>query len=263
MSAALRVDGRAVAAATGGVAFDPAKPVVIFLHGAGMDRTAWALQTRYFAFRGRAVLAVDLPGHGASEGPPLESVEAMAEWVWALADAAGVRRAALAGHSMGSLAALAAAALAPERCARLALVGTAAAMPVNDVLLRAARGDPEAAARMIVSWGFGARGRFGGARMPGMWIRGGGLALLARGAAALGADFAASDAWRGGPAAAARVACPTLVVTGDEDRMTPPGSAAPLLEALRDGSEVVIADCGHMHMAEQPERTLDALAAFL
>ena len=45
--------------------------------------------------------------------------------------------------------------------------------------------------------------------------------------------------------------------------MTPPGSEAPLLEALPDARRVVIPDCGHMHMAEQPSRTLDALAAFL
>ena len=263
MSATFAVAGRTARAATGGVAFDASRPLVVFLHGAGMDRTVWASQTRWFAWRGRAVLAVDWPGHGASEGPPLASVEAMAEWVWALADAAGARRAALVGHSMGSLAALAAAALAPERCAKLALLGTAAAMPVNPALLKATRDDPAAAARTIVSWGFGARGRFGGAHTPGLWIAGGGLALLARGASALAADFAASDAWRGGPAAAAKVTCPTLIVVGDEDRMTPPGSESPLLEALPNARRIVIPDCGHMHMAEQPSRTLDALAAFL
>ena len=263
MSAAFAVDGRMARASTGGVAFDPSRPLVVFLHGAGMDRTVWASQTRYFGYRGRAVLAVDWPGHGASEGPPLASVEAMAAWVWALVDAAGVREAALVGHSMGSLAALAAAAAAPERCAKLALLGTAAAMPVNPALLKATRDDPAAAARVIVSWGFGARGRFGGAHTPGLWIAGGGLALLARGAAALATDFAASDAWRSGPEAAAKVACPTLIVAGDEDRMTPPGAEAPLMAALRDARREVIADCGHMHMAEQPARTLDALAGFL
>ncbi len=263
MSAAFEVAGRAVRAATGGVAFDASKPLVVFLHGAGMDHTVWALQTRYFAWRGRAVLAVDWPGHGASEGPPLDSIEAMAAWVWALVDAAGADGAALVGHSMGSLAALAAAALAPERCRRLALIGTAAAMPVNTALLDATRDDPAAAARMIVSWGFGARGHFGGNRAPGLWIMSGGLSLLARGAGALHVDFAASNAYDAAVDAAAKVACPVLVVSGAEDRMTPPRSAAPLLAAMRDARQVTIADCGHMHMAEQPERTLDALAGFL
>ena len=65
----LTVDGRAVSATTGGTDFDPAKPAVIFLHGAGFDRTAWRLQTRWFAHHGRSVLAVDFPAHGWSYGP--------------------------------------------------------------------------------------------------------------------------------------------------------------------------------------------------
>ena len=61
----LTVNGRAVSATTGGTDFDPAKPAVIFLHGAGFDRTAWRLQTRWFAHHGRGVLAVDFPAQAA------------------------------------------------------------------------------------------------------------------------------------------------------------------------------------------------------
>ena len=68
----LTVNGRAVFATTGGTDFDPAKPAVIFLHGAGFDRTVWRLQTRWFAHHGRSVLAVDFPGHGWSDGPALD-----------------------------------------------------------------------------------------------------------------------------------------------------------------------------------------------
>ena len=74
------VDGREVFATTGGTDFDPAKPAVVFLHGAGFDRTAWRLQTRWFAHHGRSVLALDFPAHGRSDGPALTSVPAMADW---------------------------------------------------------------------------------------------------------------------------------------------------------------------------------------
>ena len=67
----LTVDGHKVYAATGGRSFEPAKPAVIFLHGAGCDHTVWQLPARWFAWHGSSVLAVDLPGHGRSEGPPL------------------------------------------------------------------------------------------------------------------------------------------------------------------------------------------------
>ena len=102
----LTVNGKRVHAATGGRDFDPALPAVVFVHGAGMDHTVWALQARYFAHHGRAVLAVDLPGHGGSEGPSLDSIAAMGDWLAAVIEAAGSEQAALVGHSMGSLAAL-------------------------------------------------------------------------------------------------------------------------------------------------------------
>src|SRR3546814_7797116 len=104
------VDGRAVFAHTGGQPFDRDLPVLVLVHGAGMDHTHWGLQTRYFAHHGYAVLAPDLPGHGRSQGPAPDSIEAYADWLLRLLDAGGTRRAALAGHSMGSLIALAAAA---------------------------------------------------------------------------------------------------------------------------------------------------------
>jgi len=102
----LKVDGREVFATTGGTDFDAAKPAVVFLHGAGFDRTAWRLQTRWFAHHGRSVLAVDFPAHGWSAGPMLASVGAMADWTAHLIAAAGLTNAALVGHSMGALAVL-------------------------------------------------------------------------------------------------------------------------------------------------------------
>src|SRR5438874_3683443 len=97
------VGGRSVYAYTGSRGFDAARPTIVFVHGAAHDHSVWALQSRYFAYHGRNVLAIDLPGHGRSSGPPLPSVEAIADWLAALLDAAQVRQAALVGHSFGSL----------------------------------------------------------------------------------------------------------------------------------------------------------------
>ena len=84
----LIVNGIETYAATGGSAFDPARPVV-FVHGAGLDRTVWVLLSRWFAHHGSSVLAPDLPGHGRSAGALLGSIAAMADWTVALVDAAG------------------------------------------------------------------------------------------------------------------------------------------------------------------------------
>src|SRR5271166_3340426 len=98
--------GHRLFAATGGRPFEAGRPTVIFLHGAGMDHTVWALQTRWFAHHGRNVVALDLPGHGRSAGPALCRIEDMAALVVEIAAAVAVEHVALVGHSMGALVAL-------------------------------------------------------------------------------------------------------------------------------------------------------------
>ena len=259
----LTVDGRRVYAATSGRTFDPARPAVLFVHGAGGDHTVWPLQARWFAWHGHSVLAVDLPGHGRSEGPALGSVPELAQWLGRVLDAAGVKRAAIVGHSMGGAIALEAAAALPERVARIALLGTAASIPVSAALLDAARDAPERAYQMMTAWAHGFAARMGGNPVPGLWMTGGTLALFARNApGVLHADLSACAAWTSGPAAAGRVRCPALVVIAANDIMTPPRNGAELARLIPGSRTVTLSDCGHMLVAEQPDATLDALAAF-
>jgi len=256
----LDVDGRRVFAATGGKPFNPDLPVVIFVHGAGMDHTVWTLQARFFAHHGRAVLALDLPGHGRSEGPALATIEALADWLIRVVDAAKAPRAALVGHSMGALIVLEAAARAPEKVWALGLLGIAAEMPVHPELLAAAERDDPAAFELLASWGFGRRAHLGGARAPGLWMLGGGLRLLERGRSqALARDLAACHAYKGGFAAAARVRCPTLLLLGEADRMTPPSQARALAGRIDDQRTVILPGAGHMMMVERPDELLAAL----
>lgn len=260
----LQVDGKKVFAATGGKPFDAAQPVVVFVHGAGMDHTVWALQTRWFAWHGYSVLAVDLPGHGKSDGAALQSIDDIGAWLIRLIEATGAKDAALIGHSMGSLAALSAAASGGGRVSRLALLGVGAEMPVHPDLLAAAKSNDPAAWDLIVSWGFGKPAHFGLNRAPGMWMQGGGRSLLACGPdGVLGVDMAACDAYKDAVAAAGNVTCPTLIVTGDRDQMTPPRAAAPVAEALADCRIAQIDGAGHMMMVEKPDEALDALIAAL
>jgi pimeloyl-ACP methyl ester carboxylesterase len=122
---------------------------VVFLHGALNDHSVWTLLARWYANHGFAVLAVDQPGHGRSDGPPLASIEALADWLVALLDAAGVATAHFVGHSMGSLIALEAAGRAPQRAAGLVMIGTAYPMKVSPALLETARDDPPRAIAMV------------------------------------------------------------------------------------------------------------------
>ncbi|MCP4327745.1 MAG: alpha/beta hydrolase [Alphaproteobacteria bacterium] len=260
----IAVNDRRVYAHTGGRPFDPAQPALVLVHGAGMDHTVWSLQTRYFAHHGRSVLAVDLPGHGRSEGPPLASVEAVADWIAELVAAAGCERAALAGHSLGALASLECAARHPERVRALALLGCTAAMPVHPDLLNAAQTGDHLAMDLVTDWGFGRPAHVGGHRAPGMWMTGGGLRLLEEGpSGVLGVDMAAANAYQGGLEAARAVPCPTLLIGGAEDRMTPVKAGRKLAEAIAGAEMVVLPRAGHMMMVEAPDATLDAMDGFL
>jgi len=260
----ITVAGGRVHASTGGAPFEPTRPVVAFLHGAGLDHSIWALAARLFAQEGRAVLALDLPGHGRSEGPPLASIDAMADWLLAALDAAGANKARLAGFSMGSAVALEAAARAPERIEALALLGAAPAMPVHPDLLALAEANDREAIDLMVAWCHGPTGHLGGQPAAGLWVLGASRRLLERAApGVLAADLAACAAWEGGIETAARLRCPTLLITGENDVMTPLRGARKLAAAIEGAELLVLPGSGHMIMAERPNETLDALRGIL
>ena len=252
---------------TGGKRFDPALPCVVFVHGALHDHSAWTLLARWFAHHGHAVLAVDLPGHGRSGGPPGASVELMADWLLALLDAAGVQRAALVGHSMGSLIALEAAARAPERALRLVMIGTAYPMKVSDALLATARDDPLKAIDMVNAYSISSLAAKPSYPGPGMWLHGSNRALMRRiqagqhGLNLFHHDFSVCNDYAGGLLAAAKVTCPTSLILGASDQMTQPKSTAALATALK--ARIFTVPSGHSLMAEAPDPVLAALRAAL
>jgi len=258
------VAGNDVYAYTGARAFDPALPTVVFVHGAGNDHSVWALQSRYFAYHGRNVLAVDLPAHGRSGGEPLASVEAIGDWIPQLLDALAIERAALVGHSMGALAVLDCAARHGGRVTSIVLCGPAAPMTVADMLQDAARRDDHVALELITGWSYSAAGQLGGNRMPGVWLTGNALRLLERTPrGVLAVDLAACHGYASAVAAATVVHCPVLLMLAARDIMAPPKNAQPLITALPNARVVSLPDCGHAMMAEQPDAALDALRAFL
>jgi pimeloyl-ACP methyl ester carboxylesterase len=257
------VDGRQAFAYTAAHAIDSAKPTIVFLHGAGLDHSWWGLQSRYFGYHGYNVLAVDLPGHGRSEGPPLASIGEMADWVFRLLDAAKLDKAGVVGHSMGSLVALECAARQSARVERIALIGTAYPMKVGEAFLDAARRNDHAAYDMSTIWGHAAQVPLGGNPNPGMWMYGDMLARLARLApGVLYNDLRSCNEYKGGEAAAAKVQCPALFLLGPRDLMTPPKAGIAFAQLVRGARTVQLAPSGHALMAEAPDATLDALIEF-
>jgi len=263
----LSVQGRSAYAYTGGKPFDAALPCVVFVHGALHDHSCWTLLARWCAHHGHGALAVDLPAHGQSSGPPLADVESLATWLLALLDAAGVPSATLVGHSMGSLVALQAAAQAPERVRSLVMMGTAYPMQVSDSLLATAREQPARAIDLVTAWSFASLAAKPSFPAPGLWLHGSHRALMHRmqdGCTTLNLfhhEFSLCHRYRGGEAAADRVRAPVDLVLGQHDAMTPPRAARDLATRLQ--AQVHTLKAGHNLMAEAPEATLQALRAAL
>jgi len=260
----LEINGSKAFAYTGGKAFDAKLPTVVLVHGAQNDHSVWALQSRYLAHHGYGVLAVDLPGHGRSAGAALGSVEAIADWIVALLDTAGVARASLVGHSMGALVALDCAGRHSGRVAGIAMIGVAYPMKVSDELLDATKNrEPEAQA-MVNLWLHASLAPYPANPGPGFWVMGGNARLMQRQKpGVMHTGFAACNAYAGGTDAAAKVNCPVLFLLARRDMMTSIRSAQALANLIKGSKTVIVEDCGHNLMGEKPDETLDALIAFL
>jgi pimeloyl-ACP methyl ester carboxylesterase len=268
----IQVNGHTTYCYTGGKPFDAARPTVVFIHGVLNDHSVWGLQSRYLANHGFNVLAVDLPGHCRSEGEAPSTVEEAATFVAALLDAVGAPRAALVGHSWGSLIALESAARLKDRATHLVLVGNAYPMKVSPMLLDASLNDPEAGIRMINVFSRSTLAAPPSALGPGTWVYGANTALnrrVLRSNAKVNVfhrGFKACDSYANGEAAMQAITCPVLFVLGAQDQMTQPKAAQSLIEKARGSGKAVTVThlpVGHHQMTETPDDTLFAIRDFL
>ncbi len=268
----LQVNGHTAYCYTGGKAMVANQPTVIMIHGVLNDHSVWILQSRYLANHGWNVLAVDLPGHCRSGGEAPSTVEAAADFIVALMDTAGIERAALVGHSFGSLIALEAASKLKDRVTHLVLVGIAFPMKVSDVLLKAALDDPEEGIRLINVFSRSTLSAPPSALGPGTWVLGGSVALnrrVLKSNATVNVfhrGFKACNDYGRGIEVIQQVTSPIQFLLGAQDQMTPPAAARTLIDRARASGKavhVVQLPVGHHQMTEAPEATLAALRDFL
>ena len=259
----IEINGNEVFYGTGSGTPSDAANTLIFVHGAGFDHTIWVMPARYFARHGWRVVALDLPGHGRSQGQALTSIAQMADWLAQVIDAVSPnQQASVVGHSMGSLVAMSLAARHANKVQKLALLGTSAPIPVADVLLNAALDNDQAAIDMTNTWSHSARGSLGSSQNPGVSNLHIGERLLQQaGAGVFHTDLAACNGFTAD--GLAEVKQPTLVIIGDEDKMTPPRAGLAVADQLPHVQQRRLAGCGHSMLSEQPNQVLDELAAFL
>jgi len=228
-------------------------PAVVLIHGAGGNHLAWPPALRRLPHV--TTYAVDLPGHGRSEGAGRERIEEYAADLVRFLDTLGIERAVLVGHSMGGAIAQTVALTHPGRVDGLVLLATAARLRVAPAILEGLETDFEGTVRLISQWAWG----------PGadpLWVERGREMMEACGPQVLRKDFLACDRFDIRDRVAS-IACPTLVLVGSEDRMTPPRFGQWLADQLPGGKFALIEGAGHMLMLERPQEVLEAVTAFL
>lgn len=257
----LTVNGSQCYVATGGKEFDKSLPTVVFLHGSGLDHRSWALQTRWFAFHGYSVIAPDFPAHSLSQGDALDTIEAMADWLWQLLDEMNVKQCSLVGHSQGALVAMEAAANKPDRVRSISLIGTAATIAVNEHLLAMSENDQPSAVDAMLTWGFGEAYQFGRSNIPGQAPIGIGHQIMCDNP--LHADLSACQKYTNGEQAAAKITSPAQLILAQNDKMTPLKFGLALSNILPNTKQTKVLDVGHMIPMEAPEKCLSELQQFI
>jgi pimeloyl-ACP methyl ester carboxylesterase len=234
---------------------DPARgSSVLFLHGAGGTHEHWRFQIRHLGLRWNA-LAVDLPGHGESQGDGFRMIPEYRDFVRDLLDALGMARVALVGHSMGGAIAQSFARAYPDRLVALGLVGTGARLRVHADIFATIQRDLSQAAQLISQWAYSQ-----GA--PSATVDQAAEAFARNRASVLEGDFRACDTFdMMGEIGLIRV--PTLVLCGEEDRLTPVKYGRFLHEQIPGATLVLVPGAGHMVMLEKPGEFNRALTTFL
>jgi len=259
----LKVNNKEAYFTTSGREIDKNQPSIVFVHGSGLTHVSWVLQTRYFAFHGYNTIAVDLPGHGDSEGPPLETIEDMADWISDLLSTLGIDKTSYVGHSQGCLIGLEFAHRHPQKLELLALINGSLAMKMNPELLDLALNKKSKAVDLMIDWVHGPLGQVGGHPVPGLSHIGMGSQLVtSNNNGALGADFNACDQYINGEVAAQSINHKTLCIIGKYDRMTPKKVGLELASKIKNSKSQIIEDSGHMSILETASDTKNLLKTF-
>ena len=137
------VENKKVFSSDIGQTFDKNKHSIILLHGSGQSHVVWSLTDQYLADEGFNVFALDLPGHGNSEGSSLKSIEEMADWLNKVVNVIGIKDLTILGHSQGCLVAIEYANKFPDNIKNLIFVAGSYQIPVNKSLILLSKKTPK------------------------------------------------------------------------------------------------------------------------
>ena len=254
----INLENKNVYASDAGQGIESSKDTIVFLHGSGLSHIVWSLTEQFFSNKKFNVLSIDLPGHGNSEGPCLDTIEKIADWLEKVFKELKLNNIILVGHSQGCLEALEYSYKYKDRLKNLVFVGGSYRMPVHKDLINLALDGDSDAVKLMMKWGYeGSKKFIGGNPVKKIIQSPRDISEI------LAVDLIACNNYQNGSDAAKAINCPTMFILGKLDKMANLESGKKFANIVKNSTTHIIDGCGHMIMIEKAFEMREKVLEFL
>ena len=252
------INNKKIHASDSGQGIDDSKKTIVFLHGSGLSHIVWSLTEQFFSNKNFNVLSIDLPGHGISDGPCLESIEKIADWLEEVFNELKLKNLILVGHSQGCLEILEYAYRYKDKLDKAVFVGGSNKMPVHPDLIKLAQNGDSDAVKLMMKWGYeGSKKFIGGNPVEKIIQSPRDISEI------LATDLNACNNYINGTAAAKTIHRPTMFILGELDKMVNLEHAKKFANSVKDSCTHVIHGSGHMIMIEKAFEMREKILEFI
>ncbi len=253
-----QLENKNIHASDSGQGIDINKDTIVFLHGSGLSYIVWSLAEQFFSSKNYNVLSIDLPGHGNSDGPCLDSIEKIADWMEKVFDKLKLKNLILVGHSQGCLEILEYSSRYKERLKKLVFVGGSNKMPVHPDLIELAQSGHSDAVKLMMKWGYeGSKKFIGGNPVEKIIQSPRDISEI------LAVDLNACNNYSNGSEAAKVIDLPSMLIFGELDKMVNLEAGKKFSNLIKNSTTHVIKGCGHMIMIEKAFEMREKILEFL
>ena len=254
----INIENKSIHASDAGQGIDSSKDTIVFLHGSGLSHIVWSLTEQFFSTKNFNVLSIDLPGHGNSDGPCLDSIEKITDWLEKVFEKLNLKNLIIIAHSQGCLEALEYSFKYKKRIKKMVLIAGSNRMPVNNDLIELASNGDSDAVKLMMKWGYeGSKKFIGGNPIERIIQSPRDISEI------LAVDLIACNNYRNGSEAAKSISCPIMLVFGELDKMVNLEVGKKFANLVKNSTTYIIPGCGHMIMIEKAFEMREKVLEFL
>ena len=252
------INQKTVFASDSGQGIEKNRKTIVFLHGSGLSHIVWSLTEQFFSSKKFNVLSIDLPGHGNSDGPCIDSIEKIADWLEEVFKKLDLNDLIIIGHSQGCLEALEYSFKYKKRLKKIVFIGGSYRMPVNKDLIELAENGDNDAVKLMMKWGYeGSKKFIGGNPVEKIIQSPRDISEI------LAVDLKACNNYLNGSEAAKLIDLPTLLIFGELDKMVNIEIGKKFSNLIKNSTTHIINGCGHMIMIEKAFEMREKIFEFL